>query len=312
MPEDKAEQSQSVEHGAEKKALSTHDAQAARTASAANVNEVQSTNPNKFESMTMLPTIKDGKSLEEHQQESFGINMGDSTAVTAKGIEASTKKEVSVDPHPSYVEGLKAIENDEEAQGKFSIEYMERKAIEALAALQKPPTEQVLIASNVTPVQPSLEQMQNFEDIQSDVQTEATIAWDPREWAGNQLKQAEKQTTKTVQNVGRAAKFGEATAKDPDLQVHEDPPKGGDYWHPHRGREDDFVSYPACAAANMPFENVRFRIGQGPGHIDNITKHWKDGDANGALILSFNPDQNQFEHVTKHLKIIKAAKEKSN
>lgn len=46
-------------------------------------------------------------------------------------------KAVSVDPRPSYVEGLKAIGNNEEAQGLYSIEYMERKGREALAASQK-------------------------------------------------------------------------------------------------------------------------------------------------------------------------------
>lgn len=72
-----------------KKALSNADAQAARAASAADVNEVQNTNPNKFESMTQLPTIKDGMSLEAAQSEyqSFGIKMGDDTVVTAKGTE---------------------------------------------------------------------------------------------------------------------------------------------------------------------------------------------------------------------------------
>lgn len=37
---------------------------------------------------------------------------------------------------------------------------------------------------------------------------------------------------------------------------------------PHRGHEDNHVSYGACAGANKPFENIRMRIGSGPGHID--------------------------------------------
>jgi len=59
-------------------------------------------------------------------------------------------KAVSVDPRPSYVEGLKAIGNNEEAQGLYSIEYMERKGIEALAAAQKTSLDldQVLVADN--------------------------------------------------------------------------------------------------------------------------------------------------------------------
>lgn len=67
MPEESTERSQPLEQGAEKKALSSADAQAARNASAADVNEAQSTNSNKFESMTKLPTIKDGMCLEDAQ-----------------------------------------------------------------------------------------------------------------------------------------------------------------------------------------------------------------------------------------------------
>jgi hypothetical protein len=44
------------------------------------------------------------------------------------------------------------------------------KAEEALAALQKPQTEQTLIASNVAPTVPNLQQMQQYEDIQSDME----------------------------------------------------------------------------------------------------------------------------------------------
>ncbi len=43
-------------------------------------------------------------------------------------------EKVCVDPRPSYVEGLKAIGNDEEAQGKYSIAYIERKAKESQGA----------------------------------------------------------------------------------------------------------------------------------------------------------------------------------
>ncbi len=56
--------------------------------------------------MTDLPNIIDEKRFEEHQQQSFAIDMGDSTALTAIGIEASTKKKVSLDPHPSYADAL--------------------------------------------------------------------------------------------------------------------------------------------------------------------------------------------------------------
>lgn len=60
------------------------------------------------------------------------------------------------------MEGLKAVGTDEEAQGRFSIEYMERKGKEALAALQKPPAEQVLIASNLTPAIPDFQHGKSF------------------------------------------------------------------------------------------------------------------------------------------------------
>lgn len=186
MAEETTERSHPLENDAEKKALGAPDVQKARTASAADVDEVQSTNSKKFESMTKLLTIKDGMSLDKAQAEfqSFGIEMGDNTTVTAKGTEAIAKRKVSVDPRPSYVEGLKAIGNDEEAQGKYSIEYMERKAKEARAGLQEKQGEQVLIASNVTPATPKGEQMRKFEAIQSDnreMEPDALTAWDAKD-----------------------------------------------------------------------------------------------------------------------------------
>lgn len=174
MSNEKTERTQQPDQGAEKKALRTADANEARNASAADVREVQSKNPNKFESMTELPAIQDGKSQADKQAEnqSFGIRMNDGTAVTGRGTEGPTPKKdtsrISVDPRPSYVEGLKAVVNDEEAQGRFSIEYMERKAKEAFAKLQKPADDQVLIASNISPVAPNPEQLQNYPEILSD------------------------------------------------------------------------------------------------------------------------------------------------
>ncbi len=510
MPEEQTEKSQPVEQGAERKTLSTPDAQDARNAEAGQVRAAQDLNQNKHDGSAggdnkkeSIRIVSDGKVVTSRDdpktekeiaalkpQDSISLaelrklacrqtgypwaqtvlkkfdlaqtlpagnekdealakaqDMADLMArrgpyaLESKGVEAwheSSKPAEQLQiapqgaeykPSDSYVLALstamadaKTPEEAENIQAKISIDYMTQKGQEALAELQKPVTDQVLIASNLTSAAPNLEQMQQYKDIQSDVSTEDTIAWAPREWAGNQLKNAEKSTKKTVQSIERAAKYGEATAKDADLQVREEPPKGGDYWHPHRGREDDFVSYPACAAAVMPFENVRIRMGEGPGHIDpdliaammrneqyyykqlgdvgqdnyvrihgnldilhddtysigpaqmqirnvrklleqfpkqlgqykddplraverpgdapmfvaaymsniiehlenhknagfsagvwnNIAKHWKDGDANGALILSFNPDPNQIAHVTKQLKIIKAAREKAN
>lgn len=204
--------------------------------------------------MTGLPTIKDGKSLEE-QQQSFGINMGDSTAVTAKGVEAQTKKKISVDARPSYVEGLKAVGNDEEAQGRFSIEYMERKAQEVLAALEKPPAEQALIASNLTPATPSLE-LQQFEDIHMDSVT--TTEYAPDQLISRDLNASLKK------GWDRAVQ----TLQHPDLAGWENPPEGGDFFYPRRGREDDFIDYDACAKANKAFLGLAKYIGDGPGKID--------------------------------------------
>lgn len=46
-------------------------------------------------------------------------------------------KTFSLDPRPSYVEGLKAIGNNEEAQGKYSIEYIERKVRESQTFVER-------------------------------------------------------------------------------------------------------------------------------------------------------------------------------
>lgn len=245
----------------------------------------------------------------------------------------------------------------------------------------------------------------------SEVSSKGTqVAWDPREWAVNQAKQVEHQTKATAHKIDKAAELAKTAKEHPELQYHE-----GLDGFPHRGHEDDHVSYGACAAANNPFENVRMRMGAGPGHIDpdliaaimrneqffyknvvdtgtdnyvrihgnldimhddtysigpaqmqirnvhnliaqfpdqlgqyakdplraversgdapmfvaaymsnmithlengknpgfsngvwnNIVKHWKSGDANGALILAFNPDPDQIKNVSAQLDIIK-------
>lgn len=56
-----------------------------------------------------------------------------------------------------------------QAKGQASkLEFFDSAAEGALAALQQPPVEQVLIASNITPGVPNIEQMQQYPDIQSD------------------------------------------------------------------------------------------------------------------------------------------------
>jgi hypothetical protein len=239
------------------------------------------------------------------------------------------------------------------------------------------------------------------------------VAWDPRTWATEKAKEVDKQTKAVTHRIDKATALTAAVKNNPDLQYTE-----GKEIFPHRGREDDFVSYGACAAASKPFENVRLKIGAGPGHIDpdliaaimrneqffyknlvdtgtdnyvrkhgnldvlhddtysigpaqmqirniqnlvkqfpeqlapyandplraalnpgdapmfvaaymsnmvehlekqsnpgfssgvwqNIQKHWKDGDANGALILAFNPDPVQIQNVGRQLTIIKQQK----
>jgi hypothetical protein len=239
------------------------------------------------------------------------------------------------------------------------------------------------------------------------------IAWDPRTWAAEKATEVKNRSKAVTHGLDKAAALTTAAKEHPDLQHTE----GMDVF-PHRGKEDDFVSYGACTAANNRFENLRLRIGSGPGHIDpdliaammrneqffyknfvdtgtdnyvrkhgnldvlhddtysigpaqmqirniqnlvkqfpeqlapyasdplraalnpgdapmfvaaymsnviehlekhtnpgfsagvweNISKHWKDGDANGALILAFNPDPHQIENVAKQQAIIKQAR----
>ncbi|MGH2507081.1 MAG: hypothetical protein ACRDHZ_06670 [Ktedonobacteraceae bacterium] len=250
------------------------------------------------------------------------------------------------------------------------------------------------------------------------------IAWDPRDLDPRPaIKHAAQKASKQAHSVGKQAErygsYGKETATNQELRKTE--PDAGQFWHPHRGQEDNFISYGACAAANRPFENLRLRSGPGPGHIDpdliaammrneqffykqfgdtgtdnyvrnhgnldilhnsdtysigpaqmqirniqslvkqfpeqlgqysndplraalnpgdapmfvaaymsnmvghletgknpgfsdgvwkNIQKHWQSGDANGAMILAFNPDSHQIENVNKQLDIIKEARAK--
>jgi len=272
---------------------------------------------------------------------------------------------------------------------------------------------------------------QKFELFDSSTKKEepaAVVAWDPREWANQRAKDVEHGVTKagkswqsTTESADRYGRFAKAAADHKDLQHLEPVRLGDDPIYPHRGHEDDHLSYGACAGANNPFENIRMRIGSGPGHIDpdliagimrneqfyykqigdaqqdhyvrnhgnldvlhdnaysigpaqmqirniqnlmkqfpeqlapfakdplraalnpgdapmfvaaymsnmiqhlekhtnpgfsagvwkNIEKHWQSGDANGAMILAFNPSPDQIEHVGKHLKTIKQERTKS-
>jgi hypothetical protein len=276
--------------------------------------------------------------------------------------------------------------------------------------------DKLYLASNLTPNLPDLEQPRQLEPTQRQNINSDSIVWDPREWATKTAKQAGNQTKEIEHKLGRGADLAKTAKENPELQHHE-----GIAIFPHRGNEDDHVSYGACAAANNPFENIRMRIGSGPGHIDpnliagimrneqffyknvvdtgtdnyvrihgnldvmhdptysigpaqmqirnieslikqfpeqlgqyakdplraaersgdapmfvaayisnminhletgknpgfsngvwnNIVKHWKSGDANGALILTFNPDPNQIENVSVQLKTIETEQAKA-
>lgn len=67
---------------------------------------------------------------------------------------------------------------------------------------------------------------------------------------------------------------------------------------------------PVFVAAYMSNIVTHLETGSNPGFSsgvwNNIAKHWKQGDANGALILAFNPNPNQIEHVNSQLEIIKS------
>lgn len=93
-------------------------------------------------------------------QSSFGIDFGDGQVLTAKGIEQ--KEEIGGESN-NWFESVKIT------------------AKNALAALQKPQTEQTLIATNNIPSSPSIEQIQQFIVVESDSPTstpEAIIAND--------------------------------------------------------------------------------------------------------------------------------------
>lgn len=104
--------------------------------------------------------------------ESFGIE-GDLTALDKGKKQERPKKRsqgISLDPNPSFIEGLNAIGSDEQAQGVFSIECIERKAREAAQKSQNP-NEQALATSSTTPSAPILETTQQPDEVRHDFNT---------------------------------------------------------------------------------------------------------------------------------------------
>lgn len=76
------------------------------------------------------------------------------------------------------------------------------------------------------------------------------------------LKDAQRDLNSSLKKVGTSIECSQKT-----LSSFEKP-ASLDAFHPHAGREDDFVSYPACSAANAEFPELKKRIGTGDGHID--------------------------------------------
>lgn len=99
-------------------------------------------------------------------------------------------------------------------------------------------------------------------------------------------------------------------------------PASIDALHPHRGNEDAYISYQACAAANNAFGDIKTKIGTGKGHIDPyliagilrreqefykqgtdtgqdryIQEHGKD-DGIGSF-TSIGPAQMQIRHISR-------------
>jgi hypothetical protein len=73
---------------------------------------------------------------------------------------------------------------------------------------------------------------------------------------------------------------------------------------------------PYFVAAYMSHMVNHLESGKNPGLSDgvwkNIEKHWRSGDANGAIILAFNPDPDQIAHVNTQLEIIRKNKLSNN
>ncbi len=135
----------------------------------------QFTDPSKLETWTAATadyrvTQKDSATMEALSDEKIAEIKSNGGFQKFELFDSSISKsrETFIDPHPSFVEGLKAVGDDEEAQGRFSIEYMERKAQEALGVAQKPTEEQILLASNIVSSAPNVERMEQYQEIQSD------------------------------------------------------------------------------------------------------------------------------------------------
>ena len=81
------------------------------------------------------------------------------------------------------------------------------------------------------------------------------------------LKDLSREWNKGAQKVGVFVDRTKDQVDKPELR-HVEAPGSLDLLHPHQGKEDDYVSYGSCRAANMRFEELNKRIGAGSGHVD--------------------------------------------
>lgn len=101
------------------------DAARLRNATAQDMHVALAGNPNDWHSEQGLFAITDGGETIARQKD-----RGQAISVRQK----LDRQPGSADASPSYIEGLAAIGNDEETQGRYSIEYIERKAKQTKAA----------------------------------------------------------------------------------------------------------------------------------------------------------------------------------
>ncbi len=81
------------------------------------------------------------------------------------------------------------------------------------------------------------------------------------------LKDLNREWNKGAQKVGVFVDRTKDQVEKPELRTLE-APASLDVLHPHQGKEDDYVSYGSCRAANMRFVDLGKLIGTGSGHVD--------------------------------------------
>ncbi len=92
--------------------------------------------------------------------------------------------------------------------------------------------------------------------------------YNPDEVTAQDWNKIIKQGKQALDQAGNVAGRAGDTAKNPELAEFEQPPLGGQWEHPHRGREDDFIDYGAAFASNQMFPEISSQLGQEKGQID--------------------------------------------